>query len=370
EGESIIIVNRNGDPYTFALASPLKIVPAKRAHNLVPGAFVTIIAPNNAPNNKQVATGIVVHPGVPNCFAIPDSIKYRIRINVVSTATTVPGSLVSINNTQEIDITFDRIPQTVNPERTAPGLVYEEFRITAPLPPSAATISADSVCFVINIPAVVASGPIRYCSNADSSSTPLIGLGSPLSVAQNFPVQYADLQNRVAAAAAHIDFQSPLDMDQILSTIEDAQRIRDCANASGDAAIRAACASDIIVAPVTQSHLQDALDSVLGMPSLAPTPIDVGVIRVLQTIVIPTVDPSGSVTILPGDYRLDYWFDVNGAFYAATLTGLQTDNTPIINEQAPALPALFLDVDGLRQPLAQITSCRIARWCFFEGGCR
>jgi hypothetical protein len=374
EGQSITILGRDGDLSTFTLASPLKINPAKRADKLAPGAFVTVIAPNNDPNNQQVAEGIVVHPGVPTCFPIPDSIKYTVRINVTSTDSTVPGTLVAVNGTDEIDVTFERIPETINPERTGSSVDYEEFRITGSLPPSAATISANSVCFVINQTAVVSSGPTRYCSSDTSSaflssSAPLINLGSPLSVAASFPVQYADLQNRINAAAARISYTSPLDMSQILSTIEDAQRIRDCANARGDAAIKAACSSDIIVAPATQAHLQQQLDNVLGVSLSAPTPIDVGIVRVLKKIVIPTITPAGSVTIQPGDYRLDYWFNVNGAFYAATLTGLDADDNPVINEQAPALPAIFIDAAGEQQPLAQITSCRISRWCFFEGGC-
>jgi hypothetical protein len=70
-GQSITIVDRDGNQFTFELASPLKIVPAFRASLLAPGAFVTIIAPNNVPGGKQIAVGIVVHPGVPSGFPVP-----------------------------------------------------------------------------------------------------------------------------------------------------------------------------------------------------------------------------------------------------------------------------------------------------------
>ncbi|MBI3169907.1 MAG: hypothetical protein HYZ22_15600 [Chloroflexi bacterium] len=69
--ESITIVDRDGSEFTFTLASELKVVPAHRADLLSVGSFVTIISPNNAGNGKGVATGIVIHPKVPNGFPIP-----------------------------------------------------------------------------------------------------------------------------------------------------------------------------------------------------------------------------------------------------------------------------------------------------------
>ncbi|HXQ35392.1 MAG TPA: hypothetical protein VN843_15345, partial [Anaerolineales bacterium] len=70
-GQSITIVDRRGNQYTFELASPLKIVPRHRADLLAPGAFVTIIAPNNVPGGKHIAVGIVIHPSIPPGFAGP-----------------------------------------------------------------------------------------------------------------------------------------------------------------------------------------------------------------------------------------------------------------------------------------------------------
>src|SRR5689334_21592319 len=70
EGQSITIMDKDGNQFTFTLASPLKIVPADRANMLGPGAYVTIIAPNNVPGGKMIATGIVIHPQPPSSFPI------------------------------------------------------------------------------------------------------------------------------------------------------------------------------------------------------------------------------------------------------------------------------------------------------------
>lgn len=70
-GQSITIMDRDGNQFTFELAPSLKIVPPQRASALAPGAYVTIIAPNNVPGGKQIAVGIVIHPGIPEGFPMP-----------------------------------------------------------------------------------------------------------------------------------------------------------------------------------------------------------------------------------------------------------------------------------------------------------
>ena len=176
----------------------------------------------------------------------------------------------------------------------------------------------------------------------------------------------------ISDAADRIDYTSPIAMDQILSTVEDYQRIQDCANASNTTAMQTACASDIIFGPRDQADfaVQFAALQALPMPLSAPMAIDGGVVRVLKVINVPTVDPVGVVTIQPGDYRVDYWFDVNGYFYASTLTGLTTSNTVVVNHQIPAMPALFIDDDpaGPDQPLAQISGLCWRSWCICERG--
>jgi hypothetical protein len=69
--QSITIVDKNGDQFTFTIATPLKIVPAHRADMLGPGAYVTIISSNNVPGGKWIATGVVIHPHAPSSFILP-----------------------------------------------------------------------------------------------------------------------------------------------------------------------------------------------------------------------------------------------------------------------------------------------------------
>jgi hypothetical protein len=71
EGQSITIIDQHGNQFTFELDSHLKIVPPDRAHLLAPGVYVTIIAPNNFHEGKSIATGIVIHPHIPEGFPVP-----------------------------------------------------------------------------------------------------------------------------------------------------------------------------------------------------------------------------------------------------------------------------------------------------------
>ena len=77
-GESITIMSRDGSQSTFTIASDVKIVPKHRVDLLGVGSYVTIISPSSAdasanPGSVGVATGIVVHPKVPNGFPMPNA---------------------------------------------------------------------------------------------------------------------------------------------------------------------------------------------------------------------------------------------------------------------------------------------------------
>jgi hypothetical protein len=87
EGESISIVDRDGNQFDFELASPLKVVPAHRASMLAPGAYVTIIAPNNVPNGKHIAVGIVIHPKAPSSFPMPEATLTPVPTDEIETPT-------------------------------------------------------------------------------------------------------------------------------------------------------------------------------------------------------------------------------------------------------------------------------------------
>jgi len=338
---------------------------------------VTVIAPANDPNDKQVATGIVIHPNIPGGFPIPEEVVYVVVIEeeTEEPVDEVDGMLVSPTGNSTINITFRRIPQILNPERDA---FSEEFGDLGEAPESGVAISAEGVCFVVNDTAVVASGPMRYCSIPGSATTIAFGGAidfafpfpasqitdptSPLSVRDNFPAQYAELQDEILETAERVSYmEDDIQMDQIISTIEDPDRIQACANAL----TQETCGSDIIVAPL-------APDNFVEGPGVT-TPI--AVVRVILPIQV--IDGSGTVldVIQPGDYRMDYWFNADGLFLAATLTGFTTGNNTnvpdVINQQAPAVPATFINADGTEFPGAQISACRIFRRCaFFQRSCQ
>ena len=100
----------------------------------------------------------------------------------------------------------------------------------------------------------------------------------------------------------------------------------------------------------------------------------IAVVKVLLPIQV--LDDTGTVLdiIQPGEYRMDYWFNEDGLFFAATLTsfttGNQTSIPDVINRQAPGVPATFINADGSDLPGAHISACRIFRRCgFFQRGC-
>ena len=96
EGQSITIMDQHGDQFTFELDSDLKIVPPDRAHLLAPGAYVTVIAPNNGHDGKLIATGIVIHPHIPEGFPIPTvGVPHLPTETALPTETTLPTDVSS-----------------------------------------------------------------------------------------------------------------------------------------------------------------------------------------------------------------------------------------------------------------------------------
>lgn len=350
---------------------------------------MTVIAPNNKPGGKEIAEGIVIHPKKPNNFPDHSYVNYVVEVDLGDTHSPVNGTLSSPTTGQTIyDVTFDLLPQKDNLERT--NSPYAEFR-NLPMPNTGAGISANDLCLVVNIGP---DGHTRYCSTATTAST-LASSGTPkqaspfvfsslnaltspfaapalqttttdaLSVADSFPAQYGELQDLITASIAHISYAAPVQLDQVISTIEDPQRLQDCANATVDTQ-QTACASDILIAPVTQAEF-DAQFNILDAqvaPLSSPTSINVAIVKVLQPITISTG------VIEPGDYQVDYWFDTDKVFYAATLTGLTDSDVVVTNQQAPAVPVSFVNTDGTDLPGIQISSCRFFRRCvFFQGNC-
>jgi hypothetical protein len=152
-----------------------------------------------------------------------------------------------------------------------------------------------------------------------------------------------------------------IDGDHIISTIEDPDRIKACA-AAAEADKATLCTSDIIVAPLLSFSEGPSVKS------------HVAVVKVLKPIQVIT-DQGTFPSIQPGEYIMDYWFDSAGVFYAAMVSGYLEANTTgttfdVVNQQAPAVPALFVNADGSDLTGAQISACRIFRRCgFFQREC-
>jgi hypothetical protein len=145
-GQSITIVDQDGNPFTFELASPLKILPSFRANMLAPGAFVTIIAPNNVSGGKHIAVGIVIHPGVPAGFPIP-TLTFTPLPTETSTATPTPF-LASPSPTETSTATptpFVASPSpTVNSTATATSTETATSTSTETATPTAASTATDT----------------------------------------------------------------------------------------------------------------------------------------------------------------------------------------------------------------------------------
>ncbi len=111
EGQSITIMDQHGDQFTFELDSHLKIVPPDRAHLLAPGAYVTIIAPNNFHEGKSIATGIVIHPHIPEGFPVPTA-----SFTPLPTDTALPTDVSS-----ETPTALETVEETVTATETLIG---------------------------------------------------------------------------------------------------------------------------------------------------------------------------------------------------------------------------------------------------------
>jgi hypothetical protein len=153
------------------------------------------------------------------------------------------------------------------------------------------------------------------------------------------------------------------------------------ATPTGDALIatQQKCGSDISLAPVTDAYFKEKYGSIpvpagnrftmasLLRPAFQPinTSIPVAIVLIHQRI------DTSLGPVFPGNYQLNYWYDAGGNFYAATITGVLTDNGgTVTDQQVPAIPATFVNEDGTQQPGSQISACRIFGICtFFQKSC-
>jgi hypothetical protein len=114
--QSITIVDKDGSQFTFTIAANLKIVPPHRADLLVPGAYVTIIAPNNVADGKWIATGIVIHPQAPTDFTATSTVVPGETETVTSSNSETPALTATVTETPT---SAETATETVTPTPTA-----------------------------------------------------------------------------------------------------------------------------------------------------------------------------------------------------------------------------------------------------------
>jgi hypothetical protein len=142
-GQSITIMDRDGNQFTFALAADLKIVPSNRAGALAPGAYVTIIAPNNIPNGKQIAVGIVIHPGVPEGFPAASQTP-------IPTETTVTTATSVETPTSAETATPTEIIATTDTPTVTPAVVGTTTETPTPGATSLGTFTQDQIAAILD----------------------------------------------------------------------------------------------------------------------------------------------------------------------------------------------------------------------------
>lgn len=420
------------DPSNWSPPQPLQPIlgftfPTGTANWTIPvraAAFVDI-APD--PSERFTPVGMVEVGANPETET--ESQIYLVSIDLASRETRVKGQLVpvappdispdalSVAAADTLDVIFLRIPQKLNPERI--NSPYEEFQGLPSPPDSMATIYADGVCFVVKTGDGTGNGgggdsddsdnddsnssvngrPIynTYCSKPTGPN----GLDAPLSVMDNFPSQYAELQSSISEVATSFNLENRIQNDEIISTLESILGIQDCASALTEEA----CGSDIIGAPVTEQYFRRQFNQAFGgngdgnggdrdhenggengdaariaadgnrdngdrdndnnRPNQSPTPIEVAAVKVLKPIEFP------DSIVQPGDYVMHFWFDSNAVFYAVTLTGVTTDSTVVTNQQIPGVPATFIDRrrEGPMQPDSQISAWKLLKWCTCRETC-
>ncbi len=283
---------------------------------------------------------------------------------------------------------FERIPQLLNPMRFDPDRTsYAEFTDSSLPPDNSVTLTADGVCFILKTgDPSMGEDYVRYCSEQASVLSPQV----------NYKPQYEGLIESIGKTAEYLGMENDIQYEQIISEKEDLESITRCAdkNLAGDLeGAQLECGSDITVAPVkeeyylenyaagydqmkSQSFLEDPAPLAAALPVVFQQdeiyaghfPVPVATVQVLSPIdTDPDMRYEGDTDIIqPGYYRLDYWFDANEEFYAATISGYRyADEVEVRFQPVPAVPATFVNADGSDQAPAQISTCRIFRRCVF-----
>lgn len=99
-GESITIVDHQGNQHEYMLAANLQLLPPNRAQSLGVGSFVTVIAPASISAGKQTAVSIVVHPHIPNGWTVSSPSATPIETGTpVATETMTPTGTITMTET-------------------------------------------------------------------------------------------------------------------------------------------------------------------------------------------------------------------------------------------------------------------------------
>jgi len=319
---------------------------------------------------------------------------YLVMLDLASTEPFISGEIRFLyDEGLKYPVNFMRVPQSLNWIRFDPSQAKRAEFLNLGLPSdSSVTITADGVCFILKTgDASRGEEYIRYCSES----------GSILSPRSMYKPQYEELMQSMGKTAEYFGLYNDIQLDQLISEMEDIKHIERCAdkNRLGDTdGVKQECGSDISVAPVYEQYFRDNYaagydkmnsQSFLGNryplatglalafwqddPYAGHFPVAVGTVQVYSQIdTAPEAElEDGSDLVEPGDYRLDYWFDANGEFYAASISGYRyADNMEVINQPVPAVPATFVNADGTEQAPTQISTCRIFGRCvFFQRTC-
>lgn len=278
---------------------------------------------------------------------------YLVAIDLMKDDATVNGRVSAIQKEgPTYDLSFERTVLIRNPARgDSPS-----FPSISPI------ISSTGVCFAVGIseqPGVVANASgnakfwYRYCSLAATSGDFI------LSVANNFPVQFGDLRNRVEETIARVSQAFPqnvnINFDLAISEMEGHTNIDAC-NKNND------CASDISGAPNANFWQDyDQAKDAAGGNNFAVT---IGIVRVERPLDVP-----GQQIVQPGDYWIRDWFDAQENYLGATLLGVTTENIPVFGQTIPSTPAYFLDADNPRNVVSWISAWKLCNWCKWQSNC-
>jgi hypothetical protein len=281
-------------------------------------------------------------------LSLPKGI-YTVTIDLKNPESVVNGSLKSFpENPSEapIPVTFTRVPLVRN-EEARPN--SDSF------PPLGAIITPNSVCFVVGLAdsGEVSQNPsstvywARYCSNE-----PI------LSVHENFPEQFANMQKDLQDSIDHLTQTYPnltlenLELESTISEMEDPEDIGKC-NANQQSP--ETCNPDITG---TASQLfWSGFDNAKAASNGGDFAVTAGVVKVWSDLTF----KGGSVP--PGDYWVMFWFHNDESFMGATLLGVTTEEVKVEGQTIPATPSYFLDADNNRRIVSWISAWHLGNWC-------